>query len=72
MTGTAGNGSCNQGPEGYCTLAQVKAKFPNATMLTVQLTKGRDYAFSGAADRLQINSDLYDFEPFGVKKKTVS
>ena len=66
LTGAAGSGSCNQGPEGYCTLAQVKAKFPNATLLTAQITKGRDYAFSGAVDALVINSKTYDFEPFGV------
>ena len=67
MTGAAGSGSCNQGPEGYCTLEEVQAKFPNASILTVQLTKGRDYAFSGAVDALQLNDTLvYDFEPFGV------
>jgi hypothetical protein len=66
MTNAAGTGSCNQGPEGYCTLAEVKAKFPNATLLTAQITKGRDYAFSGAVDKLVINTTTYDFEPFGV------
>jgi hypothetical protein len=37
-----------------------------ARILTVQITKGRDYAFSGAVDGLVINDTLYDFEPFGV------
>jgi hypothetical protein len=37
-----------------------------AQILTVQLTKGRDFAFSGAVDALQINTKVYDFEPTGV------
>ena len=36
---------------------------------SVQITKGRDYAFSGAVDGLWINDDVYDFEPFGVIKR---
>lgn len=69
LTGAAGTGSgCNQVT--YCTLAQVKAAMPDATLYTVQVGKGRDYAFSGAIDALQINSTTYDFEPFGVIAKT--
>ncbi len=34
------------------------------------ISKGSDYAFSGAVDALQINSTTYDFEPFGVIEKT--
>jgi hypothetical protein len=69
LTGAAGTGSgCNQVT--YCTLAQVKEAMPDATLFTVQLGKGRDYAFSGAIDALQINSTTYDFEPFGVIEKT--
>jgi hypothetical protein len=65
LTGQAGTtSSCNQTT--YCTLAQVKAAFPTATVFTVQLTKGRDFEFSGAVDALVINSKTYDFEPFGV------
>jgi hypothetical protein len=33
---------------------------------SVQITKGRDYAFSGAVDELVLNDKTYDFEPFGV------
>jgi hypothetical protein len=33
---------------------------------SVQITKGRDYAWSGAVDALVINNHTYDFEPFGV------
>jgi hypothetical protein len=36
---------------------------------SVQITKGRDFAFSGMVDGLVINDKLYDFEPFGVETK---
>ena len=39
----------------------------DATILTAQISKGRDYAFSGAVDALKINAETYDFEPLGVK-----
>lgn len=69
LTGAAGTDTgCNQVT--YCTLAEVKAALPDATLFTVQITKGRDYAYSGAVDALQINSTTYDFEPFGVIAKT--
>ncbi len=66
LTGNAGTSppACTQAS--FCTLAAVKAKFPNASVLTVQITKGRDFEFSGAVDALVINSTTYDFEPFGV------
>lgn len=32
------------------------------------ITKGRDFAFSGAVDGLTINADTYDCEPFGVQE----
>lgn len=67
LTGTAGTASgCTQAE--YCTLDEVKQKYPSATLLTAQITKGRDYAFSGAVDGLQINDTVYDFEPLGVSK----
>lgn len=68
LTGDAGIGSCNQGSDGYCTLSEVKAKFPNATVFTVAFGKGRDYAFTGAVDKLVLNSTTYDFEPNGVRQ----
>jgi hypothetical protein len=37
-----------------------------ATILTVQITKGRDFAFSGAVDGLRLNDKVFDFEPNGV------
>ena len=65
LTGAAGtSSSCNQTT--YCTLDEVRAAFPNATLLTAQITKGRDLAFSGAVDALTIGDTTYDFEPFGV------
>ncbi|HYH50323.1 MAG TPA: hypothetical protein VEG38_12330 [Acidimicrobiia bacterium] len=38
----------------------------DASIYTVQITKGRDFAFSGAVDQLVINDTVYDFEPLGV------
>lgn len=69
LTGAAGTATgCNQAT--YCTLDEVKTALPNATLYTVAISKGRDYAFSGAVDALQIGSTTYDFEPFGVIAKT--
>jgi hypothetical protein len=69
LTGAAGTATgCNQTT--YCTLDEVKAALPDATIYTVQITKGSDYAFSGAVDALQVNSTTYDFEPFGVIERT--
>jgi hypothetical protein len=69
FTGATGSDTgCNDAA--YCTLAQAKAAAPNATLFTAQITKGRDYAFSGAVDALQINNVVYDFEPFGVTETT--
>lgn len=64
-TGAFGTDSgCNQTT--YCTLGEAKAAAPDATLYTAQITKGRDYAFSGAVDDLRINDTVYDFEPDGV------
>ncbi|RYC05810.1 hypothetical protein EUA94_17250 [Nocardioides zhouii] len=69
LSGAAGTATgCNQTT--YCTLDEVKAKLPNATLYTVQVGKGRDNAFSGAIDALQLGATTYDFEPFGVIEKT--
>jgi hypothetical protein len=65
LTGGAGQATgCNDAS--YCTLAEVKTKAPDATLKTAQFSKGRDWAFSGAVDKLVINDTTYDFEPFGV------
>jgi len=53
-----------------CTLDQVKTGLadgdPAALIGTVGISKGTDFAFSGAVDALQINDVVYDFEPNGV------
>jgi hypothetical protein len=57
-----------------CTFSEVLAYLASANdsaqgpakVLTVQITKGRDYAFSGMVDALVVNDTLYDFEPLGV------
>jgi hypothetical protein len=65
LTGGAGNASgCNQVT--YCTLGQVKTAFPDATLLSVQITKGRDHPFQGDVDALQVNNTVFDFEETGV------
>jgi hypothetical protein len=66
MTGDAGvTSGCTQ--NSYCTLDEVQEKLPDAQLLSLQITKGRDYAFSGAVDELVWNDATYDFEPGGVK-----
>jgi hypothetical protein len=60
---------CNQTT--YCTLAQAQTAVPDATLISVEITKGRDYAFSGAVDDLQLNNKVYDFEPLGVTESNV-
>ena len=73
LTGAAGTAtSCNQTTT--CTLAQVKAALNDggdaALILTVSVTKGRDFAWQGAIDGLNINGTVYDFEETGVKGLT--
>jgi hypothetical protein len=66
-TGATGTDTgCNQVT--YCTLAQAQAKAPDATIFTVQINKGRDWAFTGAVDALRINDSVFDFEPTGVSE----
>ena len=65
LTGSEGTDTgCNEVTT--CTLAQLQANAPDARILTVLVNKGTDHEFSGAVDGLQINSDVYDFEPLGV------
>ena len=54
-----------------CTFEEVRDRVERrrqtgALIGTVGVTKGRDFAFSGAVDALQINDTVYDFEPNGV------
>ncbi|MDQ1621312.1 MAG: hypothetical protein QOE19_3881, partial [Actinomycetota bacterium] len=57
-----------------CTFAEVMAYLNDggspASIYTAQITKGRDFAFSGAVDALVINDKAYDFEPLGVRTIT--
>jgi hypothetical protein len=52
-----------------CTLAGAKADHPDATILTVAVTKGRDFAWQGAIDALRINGTVFDFEEHGVSEE---
>ena len=65
---TAAQTNCTQASP--CTLADAEKGVPDATIYTVAVNKGRDYAFSGAVDDLQINNDTFDFEPTGVFKSS--
>ncbi len=65
-TGARGTASgCNQTT--YCTLAEAKAAFPDATILTVGINKGKDYAFTGLVSRFVVGG-LFDvtFRDSGV------
>jgi hypothetical protein len=71
LTGTAGTQTnCTQAH--LCTLAEVKAALAGdnngtpASILTVGITKGRDFEFEGAVDGLRINNQVFDFELFGT------
>ncbi len=59
---------CNQTT--VCTFEQLKTKvagtFPGMQVLTLAVTKGRDYAWNGAVDALVYNAQTINFEPFGV------
>ena len=56
-----------------CSFATAKALLgQNAKILTIAVSKGRDWAFSGAVDALRINDTTYDFEPFGVYARAAS
>ena len=74
FTGSVASGECTQA--NMCTWQQVQDFVAadgrdDEIVGTVQINKGReDAAFSGAVDHLVINNDTYDFEPFGVMKKT--
>ena len=69
FTGATGTTTgCNQTT--LCTFAQMKAavtaSYPNMSVLSLAVGKGRDSAWNGAIDALRYNNAVYDFEPFGV------
>lgn len=70
LTGSAFSGNPCSINSTRCTWSQIQSLLPNATIYTVGISKGRDYAFSGAVDDLWINNTTYNFEPFGVYKTT--
>jgi hypothetical protein len=53
-----------------CTFDELQALLNDggdpATILTAGISKGRDFAWSGAVDGLRINSTVFDFEETGV------
>ena len=69
LTGAAGTATgCNLTTT--CTWSALQTALDDGgnapTIYTVEFSKGRDFAYSGAVDGLRINNDLFDFEPFGV------
>ena len=58
-----------------CTFADMMANLDDGdgtppSIFTVEFSKGRDNAFSGAVDALKLDADVFDFEPFGVTVTT--
>lgn len=64
----AGGTACSSASP--CNFQELKDELgPDAVVsYSLGFSKGRDNAFVGAVDALQVNDDLYDFEPGGVKK----
>ncbi|MEV4566232.1 hypothetical protein AB0K12_20920 [Nonomuraea sp. NPDC049419] len=55
-----------------CSFRQLKDKLPQAVIsLSLGISKGRDNAFVGAVDGLQVNHTVYDFEFNGVRTRSV-
>lgn len=74
LTGSAFNSPATQANCGLngprCSFDQVMALLEDdgspATILSVQITKGRDFEFHGAVDGLRLNDEVVDFEETGV------
>jgi hypothetical protein len=64
-------GTCTQATT-FCTFAQARAALtnPGYRILSLAISKGRDDAFNGAVDALQVNGTVYDFEPQGVVEES--
>ncbi|MGH2629015.1 MAG: hypothetical protein ACRDHI_00420 [Actinomycetota bacterium] len=72
LTGAAGTASgCSQATT--CTFSELQTALGDggdgAAILTIAVSKGRDSTFAGAVDGLRVNNRVYDFEPFGVRKR---
>ena len=53
-----------------CSFGVIKSRLPNATVsFSLGISKGRDSAFAGAVDGLQVNHTVYDFERTGVFRR---
>ncbi|TQM70042.1 hypothetical protein FHX41_3761 [Actinomadura hallensis] len=53
-----------------CSFSELKSRLPDAEVsFSLGITKGRDTAFIGAVDGLQVNNLVYDFERLGVFTK---
>ncbi|MGH3378137.1 MAG: hypothetical protein ACRDP6_25755 [Actinoallomurus sp.] len=53
-----------------CSFNVLKSRLPNAVVsLSLGISKGRDSAFAGAVDGLQVNNTVYDFERNGVRRR---
>lgn len=53
-----------------CSFNVLKSRLPNAVVsLSLGISKGRDTAFAGAVDGLQVNNTVYDFERNGVRRR---
>ena len=70
LTGTAFNGTTCSINGARCTWTEVLNYLndggDDAKVLTATVSKGRDYAFSGAVDALKFGGKTYDFEAAGV------
>jgi hypothetical protein len=70
LTGTAFNGTTCSINGARCTwtemLDYLNDSGDDAKLLTATISKGRDYAFSGAVDALKFAGKTYDFEAAGV------
>ena len=62
------------GQADMCTFSTLKAaigvNYPNMSVISLAVGKGRDTAWNGAIDALRYNGSVYDFEPFGVITST--
>jgi hypothetical protein len=71
LSGTKFNGTPCSINGSRCTFAEVLAYLNDggdaAKVLTASISKGRDYAFSGAVDAFKVDGKTYDFEKNGVK-----
>ena len=75
LTGAAGNATgCKLSAP--CTWAQIQTALNDggdpATVLSVAVTKGRDFSWQGAIDALQLNDTVIDFEEHGVVERPAS